>query len=75
MLVPNNMNAGNQHRVIDMPWLIAGSCGGYFKTGCLLRSDNAPSSRVLVGICDALGVSSEGWADPAYGGELAGMRG
>jgi hypothetical protein len=74
VLVTNNMNYGGRHEVKDLSWLLAGSAGGYFKTGRLVRANNASHTQVLVGICNALGVSADGFADPAYGGELPGLR-
>ncbi len=75
LLVPNNMDHGNNHKVRDQPWLMAGSAGGVFKTGRVLQTNNASHTQLLTGICNAFGVSPEGFVDPAYGGELPGLRG
>ncbi len=74
-LVTNNMNYGNVHRVKDLPWLLAGTAGGFFKTGRVLPAANASHTQLLIGLCNAFAVSSNGFADPAYGGELPGLRG
>lgn len=58
-----------------MPWLLAGSCGGYFAPGRAIAAGNASHTGVLAGICNAFGVPTDGFLDPAYGGELKGLRG
>ncbi len=73
VLIPNNMDHGNRHRIMGLPWLIAGGAGGALKTGRVVKSQNDYSSRLLVSVCHALGVPSAGFADPEYGGELAAL--
>ncbi len=75
VLIPNNMDHGNNHKVGNQPWLLAGSAGGYFKTGRLLKTNNAPHTQLLTGLCNAFGVSPDGFVHPDYGGELPGLRG
>jgi hypothetical protein len=74
VLVTNCMDDGNAHDVYNLPWLLAGSCGGFFKTGQALVTNRASHSGVLIGLANAFGVSTAGWADPNYGGELPGLR-
>ena len=74
VLVPNNMDRGNNHKVRDMPWLLAGNAGGYFATGRALAANNATTCQLFTSICGAFGVSPTGFVDPAYGGELPGLR-
>lgn len=75
VVCPNNMDYGERHGVHNLPWLLAGSAGGYFKTGRVVPSNNASHTRVLAGICSAMGVSPDGLIDPAYGDtELPGLR-
>ena len=66
----------NVHGPDDLPWILAGSCGGYFKTGQMIQltETRAPVNRVLVSLCNAMGVPSETFGDADYGGELAQLR-
>jgi len=76
VLVPNNMDHGNTHKVKNLPWLLAGSAGGYFKTGRMVAAANASHTQVLASVCAAMGVSTDGFIDPAYSSaELPGLRG
>lgn len=76
VFVPNNMDHGNNHKVKNLPYLLAGSAGGYFKTGRLVTAGNASHTQVLASICAALGVPTDGFIDPAYpAAELPGLRG
>jgi hypothetical protein len=74
VLVTNCMDNGNHHEVYNLPWLLAGSAGGYFKTGQALVTTDVSHTGVLIGLCNAFGVSSAGWADANYGGELPGLH-
>jgi hypothetical protein len=54
--------------------VLAGSCGGYFKTGQSLKPGRIHTNNVLVALCNAMGVQRASFGDPKYGGELAGLR-
>ncbi|APR77312.1 Hypothetical protein A7982_02659 [Minicystis rosea] len=56
------------------PWVIAGSAGGFFKTGQLLSFPGQPHNRLLVTLCHAMGVATDVFGDPDYckGGPLSG---
>jgi hypothetical protein len=83
----NNMADGDLHTVRGMPWVLAGSCGGYFRTGRYLRfgdwgqasptsgKNMVPHNGILVGLANAMGVPTETFGDSQYGGELPGLRG
>jgi hypothetical protein len=89
VLFANHMGNGALHDVAGIPWIIAGSAQGYFKTGRYLvprgwdpanpASGCPPTNGVLVGIANAMlaglepPLSSFGLSE--YGGELAGLRG
>ncbi len=76
VVVINNMNTGGGHGTSRLPIFLAGSAGGYFKTGRYLRfSTSVPINGLLVGLCNAMDVPVETFGDPKYGGELAGLRG
>ncbi len=82
ILMANNMSDGGGHSVDHLPWVLAGSCGGYFATGRYLQVGDGmvPHNGILVGLCNAMDVpapsngGSQYFGDPAYGGELAGLR-
>lgn len=81
------MQNGSFHNVMGAPFVIAGSCGGYFKTGRYLKLGEfgpaswdasykyTPHNGVLAALCNAMGVPRETFGDPTYGGEPAGLRG
>jgi hypothetical protein len=89
VLFINNMANGAGHNYNGVPWVLAGSCGGYFKTGRVLKSggwasregdywkggNTVPHNGVLVGLCNAMDVPVSTFGDPKYGGELPGLRG
>jgi Protein of unknown function (DUF1552) len=82
ILMANNMSDGGAHSVNELPWVLAGSCGGYFATGRYLRVGDGmvPHNQILVGLCNALGApppvsgGNQYFGDAAYGGELPGLR-
>lgn len=51
----NELGAGNTHSYTDIPWVLAGSAGGYFKTGRQLNYQNVPHNNLLVSVCNAMG--------------------
>jgi hypothetical protein len=74
VLWTNHMGNGGAHNSNDLPWVIAGRCGGYFKTGRYVRSAG-PTNGVLVSLANAMGVATATFGDAKYGGELAPLRG
>jgi hypothetical protein len=75
VLFANNMGNGAAHNVTNVPWFMAGSCGGAFKTGRSLKTGNVPQTRVLNEIISAMGAPTAGFADTPYQGELPDLRG
>jgi hypothetical protein len=67
------MGNGGAHNSDRLPWIMAGSCGGYFKTGQAIRR-TAPTNQVLVALCNAMGFPRPFFNDEKYGGELPGLR-
>jgi hypothetical protein len=53
----NELGAGNTHTYKNIPWVIAGSSGGYFKTGRQLNYTDQPHNNLLVSVCNAMGFS------------------
>ena len=77
----NNLSHGKEHNFMDMPYVMFGSCGGYFKTGQYIKVTaqddpkndvDAPHNKLLTTIANAVGVTDGGapisiFGDPAYG--------
>jgi hypothetical protein len=71
----NNMRTGT-HETTGVPVVMAGSCGGYFKTGrSLALPAGTPNNGVLVALCNAMGAPTQTFGSAAYGGELTVLRG
>jgi uncharacterized protein DUF1552 len=75
LLAMNSMRHG-MHEFNNVPALIAGNAGGYFKTGRSVKlPDNTANNGILIALANALGVPTETFGHAAYGGELAVLRG
>jgi hypothetical protein len=57
LLWGNELGAGNTHTYKNIPWLLAGGAGGYFKMGRALQFPDKPHNDLLVSICQAMGFS------------------
>jgi hypothetical protein len=73
-LAMNNMRTG-LGETTGVPAIMAGSCGGYFKTGRSLALTSTPNNGVLVALANAMGFPVLTFGEPMYGGELAALRG
>lgn len=62
----NELGKGNSHTRTKIPFVMAGSAGGYFRTGRFLRYNNDSHSNLLVSICQAMGVETNTFGNPAY---------
>ena len=75
VLYINQMGSGSGHHTNGNATLIAGSCGGYLKTGqSLWYPAGIPHNGVLIALANAMGVPTETFGNPEYGGELADLR-
>jgi len=82
VMYTNELSDGRQHNFIDLPYILAGSAGGYFKQGqyILLGSgqggddDTAPHNRLLNTIVNAMGIPSD-WFGVRQGGGGQTMQG
>ena len=71
----NSMRTGT-HESTGVPVIMAGSCGGYFKTGrSLALPAGTPNNGLLVALCNAMGTPVTSFGEKSYGGELAVLRG
>jgi Protein of unknown function (DUF1552) len=67
VVLGSEITRGNTHSHLDAPFLIAGSAGGYLKTGQFLRYDGTkPHNNLLVTVLNAMGVEATTFGDPAY---------
>jgi hypothetical protein len=72
ILVSNDMNEGSGHDVNNIPYVIIGSGGGFFKTGRLVTlASNVPNNHLLTSVLHALGMTTvTGVGDSKYAGNL-----
>lgn len=82
VLWTNEQNKGNNHSRFTMPYVVAGSAGGYFDTGRYLKyfdDDDAEEeskgeppteighNRLLVSLLNSMGVETEEFGDSRFG--------
>ena len=73
LLAMNNMRTG-LGEVTGVPAILAGSCGGYFKTGRSLSLTNTPNNGVLIALANAMGIPTVTFGETIYGGELTALK-
>jgi Protein of unknown function (DUF1552) len=79
-LFANLQRTGGGHQTDNLPWILAGSCGGYLQTGRFhawpsgVVGTNVPQNGVLAAICNAMDVPVDHYGDADYGGELSLLR-
>jgi hypothetical protein len=63
----NELGIGNTHSRRDMPYVLAGSAGGYFQTGRYLQYQGDPHNNLLLSLCHAMGLEElTSFGNPAY---------
>jgi hypothetical protein len=71
ILVASDMNEGSNHGTFSIPYLLIGSCGGFFKTGRMVTfPSQVPNNQLLTSICHAMGVQVAGVGNTKYPGDL-----
>jgi hypothetical protein len=84
IMTGNGMCEGADHGVQGIPFLLIGSCGGYFKTGRLVKLGNwkgkpgdywkgdggVPHNKLLATLCNAMDVPVQGFGPPQYAGTI-----
>jgi len=56
----NELSKGNTHSSHNIPWVLAGSAGGYFRTGRLIQyTPEQPHNNLLVSFMNAMGLTNE----------------
>jgi hypothetical protein len=73
----NELGTGGDHRHDRTPWVLAGNVAGFFRTGRLVETKDAPHNRLLLSIAHAMGVPLATFGDPDYckAGPLDGLVG
>ncbi len=70
----NELGKGNTHTRRDIPFMLAGSCGGYFRTGQHIEAGGEPHGKLLVSLTHAMGKPVNTFGVPQYSqGPLAGL--
>ena len=83
IVVGNDMNEGSGHYVAGLPFVLIGSCGGYFKTGRTVKlgnwanktgdywsgDSNVPHNKLLASLSNAMDVPSTSFGE-GYAGTL-----
>jgi hypothetical protein len=76
VLWTNEQTKGNNHDRHDMPYVLAGNAGGYFKTGRYIQFNGQKlgHNRLLVSVLNAMGIETNEFGNPEYGtGPLPGL--
>jgi hypothetical protein len=76
VLITNHMEDGSNHDTQKLPWMLAGSCQGYFKTGqCAVTAGN-PIGGVLAHVYNAMIPEAPVtyFGDATYGKPWAGIQ-
>ena len=72
----NELGKGNSHTRNDVPYILAGKAGGFFKTGRYLNYRTDPHNNLLVSLCQSMGVMVNTFGNPNYcTGALDRLRG
>jgi hypothetical protein len=75
ILWTNEQAKGNNHSRERMPYVLAGSAGGYFATGrYLTQNQETGHNELMVSLLNAMGVETEEFGNPEFGkGPLPGL--
>lgn len=76
VLFCNSLGNGKLHRVENVPYVIAGSGGGYFRTGRFLKFGGRAHNDLLISLAQCFGLEMDRFGDPALcTGPLTTLRG
>lgn len=75
ILWTNEQAKGNNHSRAEMPYVLAGNAGGYFKTGRYIVQPQAIGhNRLLVSVLNAMGIDTQEFGNPEFGkGPISGL--
>ena len=63
ILVANDMTEGAAHTIVNIPFALIGSAGGYLKTGQAVDFGGAPHNPLLATVLNAVGVPVTGFGE------------
>jgi hypothetical protein len=67
VLWANELGIGNSHSHTNIPLMLAGTCGGYFKTGQAIQAPSGtPHNRLLISLCNAMGIPTMTFGNPKH---------
>jgi hypothetical protein len=66
----NHMESGDTHASTKLPWILAGTCGGYLKKGLSMPMSGKNNTHVMATIANAMGVNLQTFGDGAPMDEL-----
>lgn len=70
----NELGKGNSHTRSDIPFILAGGCQGFFKTGRALSYPGEPHGKLLVSLCQAMGLDVTTFGEAEFSqGPLTGL--
>jgi hypothetical protein len=67
VLWAKELGDGRLHTCDDVPFVIAGDGGGAFRTGRYVECGGQYHSKLLVSVCQAMGLSNDTFGDPGAG--------
>ena len=71
----NELGTGRTHSHDQVPFVLAGNAGGYFRTGRFVNCGARPHNDLLISLCNAFGIADTTFGNPAYcTGPLAMLR-
>lgn len=75
ILWTNEQSRGNNHDRRDMPYVLAGSAGGFFNTGRYVQFPSETAhNHLLISLLHSMGVDTDTFGDASYGtGPLSGL--
>lgn len=62
----NELGLGNAHTLTDIPFVVAGSAGGYLRTGRYLRYAGVAHNQLWVAMLNAMGIEANAFGHPDY---------
>jgi len=67
VLWAKELGDGRAHTCVDVPWILAGNAGGFFRTGRYLSLGGATHDQVLTSVCNAFGLENETFGNGTAG--------
>jgi hypothetical protein len=62
----NELGLGNSHTLTDIPFVVAGSAGGYLRTGRYVRYGGVAHNQLWVAMLNAMGIEATDFGHPDY---------